>query len=245
MILVISDNPFRQPLRRKNVTFKTTVRLANADGKDGGGNTDFAINDEYLWIAFDFSVPLAWIREVEPLGPGFVVTWENPLENGQESAAFCILKSGWGYNTKKRDELMGRVRDAFSKAAARPVPQKIAVVEMRPGCQKCGDDHPYVFDFEWFTCFLVHFINKSDRRVLCARHGASRLRLATLYNTIFGNLGLGVFVSPVISWRNIRGVRAAGAISAPEAAIWMALASWPYLLIAWMLGWVVWFVIKF
>jgi hypothetical protein len=59
------------------------------------------------------------------------------------------------------------------------------------------------------------------------------------------NAGIGAFVSPVISWRNIRGVRAAGAISAPEATIWMALASWPYLLIAAMLGWVVWFVIKF
>jgi hypothetical protein len=190
-------------------------------------------------------VPLAWIRAVEPLGPGFEIVWENPIENREESAAFCILRSGWGYNTKKRDELMQRVRDAVSRADARPTPQKIAVVEMRAGCQVCGEAHAHTFDFDWFTCFVVHFIAKSDRRVLCARHGASRLRLVTLYNTIVGNLGLGMFVSPVISWRNIRGVRAAGAISAPEAAIWMALASWPYLLIAWMLGWVVWFVIKF
>ena len=190
-------------------------------------------------------MPLAWIREVEPLGPGFVVAWENPIENRMESAAFCILRSGWGYNTKKRDELMHRVRDAVSKADARPVPQKIAVVEMRAGCQVCGEAQARTFDFQWFTCFLMYAISKSDRRVLCSRHGASRLRFVTLYNTIIGNLGLGMFVSPVISWRNIREVRAAAAISAPEAAIWMALASWPYALIAWMLGWVVWFVIKF
>lgn len=41
---MLSDNPFRQPLRRKEVLFKTYVRQANAEGKDAGGNTDFAIN---------------------------------------------------------------------------------------------------------------------------------------------------------------------------------------------------------
>jgi len=225
--------------------FKTTVRIADERGKDAGGNTDFAFGDEYLWISFDFSVPLAWIREVEPLGPGFEIVWENPIENREESAAFCILRTGWGYNTKKRDELMQRVRDAVSKADARPMPQKIAVAEMRAGCQVCGEAQTRTFDFQWFTSFMVITISKPDRRVLCSRHAATRTRLVTLYNTILGNLGFGAFVSPVISWRNIRDVRAAGAISAPEAAIWMALASWPYLLIAAMLGWVVWFVIKF
>ena len=221
------------------------MRIANDAGKDAGGNTDFAIGNEYLWIAFDFSVPLAWITSVQPLGPGFEVAWRNPLENREECAAFCILRSGWGYNTKKRDELMQRVRDAVSKADARPMPEKVAIVEHHAGCQKCGDPKPHVIDYQWFTCWIGWFISKSDRRVLCARHAASRLRFATLYNSIFGNIGFGAFVSPVISWRNIRGVRATGAISAPEAALWMALASWPYAVIVVMLAWVVHFVITF
>ena len=41
--------PFRRRLRRKDVSFKTTVRGANADGKDNdSGNTDFALNDDQL-----------------------------------------------------------------------------------------------------------------------------------------------------------------------------------------------------
>ena len=60
-----------------------------------------------------------------------------------------------------------------------------------------------------------------------------------------GNLGFGAFMSPIISLSNIRQVRTAGAMTLPETLIWMTLISWPYLLIATMLGWVIWFVIKF
>jgi len=190
-------------------------------------------------------VPLAWIREVEPLGPGFVIAWDNPVENQLESAAFCVLKTGWGYNTKKRDDLVRLVREAVSKAEARPVPQKITAVENTAACQVCGEINPRSFDFQWFTSFMVFSISKPDRRILCSRHAASRLRIVTLYNTTVGNLGLGAFVSPVISFHNIQQVRAAGAVTLPETVIWMTLMSWPYLLIATMLGWVIWFVIKF
>jgi len=57
---------------------------------------------------------------------------------------------------------------------------------------------------------------------LCLAHGARRVRLITTYNLLFGNLGFGVFASPVISFRNIRGARALGAIGPLEAGIWFA-----------------------
>lgn len=240
-----SDNPFRQPLRRKEVLIKTQVRQANAEGKDAGGNTDFAISNEYLWIAFYFSVPLAWIREVEPLGPGFVVAWENPLENREESAAFCILKTGWGYNTKKRDELVRRLRDAVARAGAAPVPVQIAAAPSTTSCQLCGELNPRVFDFSWFTSFMVFSISKPDRRVLCSPHAASRLRAVTVYNLIIGNLGFGMFVSPIVSLGNILQVRRAGAITWPEAAFWTVLVFWPYVLLATLVGWSIWYAVTF
>ncbi|HYM60405.1 MAG TPA: hypothetical protein VEZ11_05885 [Thermoanaerobaculia bacterium] len=240
-----SDNPFRQPLRRKDVLFKTTVRQANADGKDAGGNTDFAISNDYLWIAFYFSVPLAWIRDIEPLGPGFVVTWENRLENREESAAFCILRSGWGYNTKKRDDLVRRLRDAAGKAGAGPVSAQIAAAPGMTTCQLCGALSPRVFDFSWFTSFLAFAISIPDRRVLCLPHAASRLRAVTVYNLIIGNLGFGMFVSPIVSLGNILQVRRTGAITKPETAFWTALVFWPYLLMATLVGWSIWYAITF
>jgi hypothetical protein len=95
------DNPFRQPLRRANVHFKTVIREANNDGKDAGGNTDFAIGKDYLWIAFYFSVPLAWITSVRPLGPGFLIAWRDPIAKREEFATFCILRQA-GATTRKK-----------------------------------------------------------------------------------------------------------------------------------------------
>lgn len=240
----MADNPFRQPLRRKNALYKTYVRNALANGKDAGSNTNFAIGKDYLWIAFDFSVPLAWIREVAPLGPGFVVTWDNPIERREESAAFCILRTGWGYNTKKRDDLVRRVREAVSQTTFRPTPETVAVAATASSCQVCPSRDPRVFDFQWFTSFLVYSINKPDRRVLCLEHGASRFRMVTAYNLVAGNLGVGALVSPVISIRNIRHTRGSGAISRPEAVVWTTLALWPYLILGWLIAGSLWAVIR-
>jgi hypothetical protein len=240
-----ADNPFRQPLRRRNVHYKTYVREATAEGKDAGSNTDFAIGDDYLWIAFDFSIPLAWITQVEPLGPGFLVAWNNPISKQEEWASFCILRTGWGYNRKKRDDLVRRVREAVANAEARPVLPQITKAETVPGCQRCGDLNPQVFDFTWFTCFLAYFISKPDRRLLCRRHGAQRLRMITAYNLVFGNLGLGVFASPMINFRNIRAARQAGAIGGFEAGVWMAVSFWPYALIAAAVTRSLWFAFTF
>jgi hypothetical protein len=236
----VSDNPFRQPLRRRNTNFKTYARQADHRGKDAGGNTDFAIGDDYLWIAFDFSVPLAWIRTVEPLGPGFLIAWDNPIQKSEEWAAFCFLRTGWGYNTKKRDDVMGRVRDAVAKAAHRPLAREVSVAETVPACQTCAAPDPKVFDYTWYTCFLAYAIAKSDRRLLCRPHAATRLRMVSVYNLLLGNLGWGVFVSPVFSYRNIRSAREGGAIEAFEAHAWTLVAAVPWGLLAWLVGWSLW-----
>ena len=240
-----NENPYRQFLRRKNVHFKTTVRQANASGKDAGGNTDFAIGDDYLWIAFDFSIPLAWITEVAPVGPGFYVAWQDPISKREEAATFCILRTGWGYNDKRRDELVARVRDAMRTVTAKPRVVEITTAETLPKCQRCGELNPQVFDFTWFTNFLSYSISKPDRRVLCLPHGAQRVRLITAYNLLFGNLGFGIFVSPVISFRNIRGARALGAIGEIEAGLWTAIAFLPYAALATAVGWSLWFAFTF
>lgn len=240
-----SENPFRQPLRRRNVHFKTVVRHADGRGKDAGGNTDFAIGSDYLWIAFDFSVPLEWITQVEPRGPGFLVTWENPIERSEESAAFCILRTGFGYNTKRRDDLVRRVREAVANATTAPLVREVSIAQTMPSCENCGELRPKVFDFTWFTSFLTYSIAKPDRRVLCRTHGASRLRAVITYNLILGNLGFGVFVSPVINLRNIRAGRQSGAIEPSEAGIWTILVFWPYALLVTMVGSSIWSVVKY
>jgi hypothetical protein len=240
-----TDNPFRQRLRRADVSFKTWLREADARGRDAGGNTDFAVGRDYLWIAFDFSVPLRWIQNVGPVGPGFTVVWRNAITGSEEQAFFCVLRTGWGYNTKKRDKVVALVREAISKSSALPPQRTVTAAEVLPSCEKCGELSPEVYDLSWFTSVIMYAIRKSDRRVLCRSHGAVRVRIVTVYNLTFGNLGIGLLASPVISYRNINAGKQNGAIGRVEAAVWMVLVTWPYLLVAAALASVVRFVVTF
>ena len=239
------SNPFRRPLRRKDVSFKTTVRGANAQGKDDdSGNTDFALNDEYLWTSYDFSVPLAWIKDVRDVGPGFMVSWNNPIENVNEAAVFCV-RTFFGYNRKKRDDLVRRVREAAARAHQRPQPVPVAAAVAIPRCQACGATSPHQYDFTWMFS-VVHFVlTKPDRRLLCPPHARWRARQVFASNLILANLGFGFFVSPIFAIANRLEARKGDALGRFEAALWVTLAFFPYALIAWMLGWVVWYVVKF
>lgn len=234
-----SPNPFRQTLRRRDATYKTYARNGNEHGKDGGSNTDFAIGNDYLWIRFDLSIPLVWITAVEQFGPGFLVAWQNPTDHTEECASFCFLRTGWGYNVKKRDEVLRRLREAVAKAATRPRLAEVSRAETDPACQRCADPNARTIDFTWFSCFLAYSISKSDRRLLCPSCTSSRLRLVTIYNLLIGNLGWGIFASPMISFRNITAARAFASMHLLERWAWI-LAFLPYAVLAWMAGWSLW-----
>jgi hypothetical protein len=241
-----APNPFRRRLRRNDVTFRTVVRGANADGKDSGsGNTDFALNDDYLWISYDFSIPLAWITAIEDLGPGFVVGWSNPIDGTEEAAAFCVLRSGFGYNRKRRDELVRRVHEAAERARNRPQPVVAAAAAAIPRCQACGAASPHLYDFQWMFSVGPAIFSKPDRRLLCPPHARWRARLLFASSLITSNLGFGFFISPIINLANVKEARKGDALGKFEAFLWATLAFFPYALIAWMLGWVVWYVIHF
>ena len=240
-----ASNPFRRHLRRKDVSFKTTVRGANSEGKDNNsGNTDFALNEDYLWISYDFSVPLAWITDVGDLGPGFMVGWSNPIERVEEAAAFCV-RTFFGYNRKRRDDLVRRVREAAERAHQRPQPAIAAAAATIPRCQVCSATSPHQYDFEWMFSVGHLLLSKPDRRLLCPKHAGWRARLLFASNLITANLGFGFFISPIINLRNVQVARKGHALNRFEAALWITLGFFPYALIAWMLGWVVWYVIHF
>lgn len=242
---VAASNPFRRRLRRKDVTFKTKVRGANNQGKDNdSGNTDFALNDDYLWISYDFSIPLAWITGVAAVGPGFMVSWNNPIEGVEEAAVFCV-RTFFGYNRKRRDDLVRRVLEACERAHERPQPAVAAAAATIPRCQSCGVTSPHQYDFQWMFSVGHLLLSKPDRRLLCPPHARWRARAVFASNLITSNLGFGFFISPIINLANVKEARKAGALGRIEAALWITLGFFPYGLIAWMLAWVVWYVIHF
>lgn len=238
-------NPFRRPLRRKEVTFKTTVWQANAEGKDNStGKTDFALNDEYLWTSYDFSVPLAWITAVQTLGPGFLVAWKNPLDHTEEASAFCV-RTMFGYNRKRRDQLVERVEQAVAQAKKRPAPVAAATTVAIPRCQVCSATDSRLYDFEWMISVVALMLNKPDRRLLCLRHAKWRARRVLLSNLVTSNLGFGAFISPIVNLRNIQEAQKGPALASVEARLWMAIGFAPYAVFAYLVGWAIWYAIHF
>jgi hypothetical protein len=238
-------NPFRHPLRRKEANFKTSVWQANEEGKDSSaGKTDFAVGDEYVWLAFDFSVPLRWVTAVEERGPGFLVAWENPINHTDEAATFCV-RTMFGYDRKRRDEIVKLVNGAVVKAKSLPQPQVVAAAETTPRCEVCGARNPGFYEFQWMTSVAAFLISKPDRRVLCPHHAKWRTRRVCLTNLITSNLGFGAFVSPIVNFANVREGQKRGGVRRPEAYVWIVLGSGPYIVLATLVGWAIWFAITF
>jgi hypothetical protein len=232
----MTTNPFRQPLRRGEVDFETTVYQADAKGKESSaGKTAFAINSEYLWIATDFSVPLAWIEGALPLGPGFVVTWQNQL-NGQRERATLCARQLFGYNLKTRDELVMRVNTARRAAKNRPAPSVVTSAAVSRNCERCGALNAQTQDFIYVVTFLLLFVSKPDRRVVCAHHARILSALNALSNLVLGSLGIAVFFAPLFTIGTTRRLRFMRVLSPGAAYATMFVAIVPYLLI---LGYIV------
>jgi hypothetical protein len=233
-----TTNPFRQPLRRGEVDFQTTVYPATAKGKDSssGSKNTFAINNEYLWIASDFSVPLAWIEGAQPLGPGFVVTWKNQLNGQREHATLCARRL-FGYNLKTRDELVIRVNDARRAAKNRPAPSVVASAVASRNCERCGALNAQTHDFVYVVTFLLLFVSKPDRRVVCAHHARVLSALNALSNLVLGSLGIAVIFSPLATLATTRRLKFMRVLSPGAAYATMFVAVVPYLLILAYIAW--------
>jgi hypothetical protein len=228
-----TSNPFRQPLRG-DVDFRAKVYNADANGKDrsNGHSTDFALNSEYLWIAKDFSVPLAWIDGVKPLGPGFAVTWQNPLNGKREFAALCARRL-FGYDLKRRDELVARANAARATAKSRPAPVVVASAAAMQRCERCSAPNAITCDYVYVITFLLLFVSKPDRRIFCAHHARVFAALNALSNLILGSLGIAIIFSPLATIGTTRRLRHQRVLSPGAANATIAVALLPYLLVIW------------
>jgi len=227
-----TTNPFRQPLRRGEVDFRTSVYIANAKGKDvsNGSKLAFALNSEYLWIGSDFSVPLAWIEGAQPLGPGFVVIWQNQLNGRREQMALCARRL-FGYNLKTRDELVMRVNNARRTAKSRPAPSVVASSVASNRCERCGAPNAQTQDYVYVVTFLLLFVTKPDRRVVCSHHARVLCVLNALFNLVLGSLGIAVIFAPFATLTTTLRLKLMRVLSPGAAYATMFVAIVPWLLI--------------
>lgn len=207
--------------------------MANEKGKDSSaGKTDLALNDDYLWLSYDFSVPLAWVTAVEPLGPGFLVAWRNELSDEDEGGIFCIRKM-FGYNTAARDALVERIERARAAAEHRPKPMVVASAAVMQTCERCGSTSPTVYDFDWVFTVIQFLIKKPDRRTLCPGHARLRFLKLLVSNLTLGVPGIGILASPIASFAAAKQLRRSGALGIVSFPVAAVLAFLPYGLVVW------------
>lgn len=229
-----TSNPFRQPLRRGEVDFHVTVHHADATGKDrsSGSATDFAINRDYLWIASDFSVPLAWIESAAPVGPGFAVIWQSPLTGKRERATLCARRL-FGYNLKQRDELVARINAARVEAKKRPAPVVVASAAVTQVCERCGAPNAITCDYVYVVTFLLLFVSKPDRRIFCPHHARIFSALNAAANFVLGSLRIAIIFAPMATVATTRRLKYQRVLSPAAAYATITFALMPYLLVLW------------
>ncbi len=228
------SNPFRQPLpRKKDVLFKERLWNATPEGKDAStGDLKAVANHEYLWLGRSISIPLAWIREVTPTGPGLTIVWSNEIESELEGASFCI-RSFFGYNKKKRDRFIETIADLADRASHADAPAAVQESENAPTCQVCGAQGKQ-YDFRRVINVLIYWAARKDRAVLCRAHARRRLHLNLLFNSLLGVWGLpGIFATPVTNVMESKQPRREGIISLAAVCGYFFLSCFPFTALVW------------
>lgn len=214
------ENVFRDPLPHAGIEIKQRVWNATVAGKDNSrGDLTLTATKEKLWISNVASIPLAWFTSFEPVGPGFRIIWLNKVSAKEESATFCI-RTFFGYDTVRRDQLLQRLSDLAARARERNSTPLCSTVTGAV-CEQCGVSAVLV-DLPKITNFLVYWIRRTDRRILCVSHARSAIRANAIRNTLMGTVGIpGVFATPRVVWQT------AAPLSRQERLTWAFIAALP------------------
>ena len=220
---------FKQAKPKENVFFKGLIWDADETGKKKrlASPVRIAVGPEYIWLESGWSIPLNWHLRLDPLGPGFRLTWVNPLATRADAAGeaddgpreqhidFC-LRGFVGYSAKKSRLFQQRLQEA---------------VRLFPGqtrdpdsCQVCGVRPAYLFTFTSGFSFIHYSGSQRAEYALCRPHGRERFQRIYRRNywaMLLGPLG---WVGG-INRSNCRVALAAGAIS-PRRCRWLILATY-------------------
>ncbi|MGA1794414.1 MAG: hypothetical protein ACMUIL_01030 [bacterium] len=233
----MTSNPFRQPIPKQGIILRLRVWTATNEGKDDTRtNFYFLATNEYLWFGRDLSVPLAWVSEVGPVGPGFHIKWKNPI-NGTTEQAFLCVRTLLGYNKRRRDEIVSMLQEFLGGVSASASPVEVqpdptsAVVQADPTlavCEVCGAPQAKQYDLVWFTNIIAYWSFRPDRKVLCPDHARPALRRMLLSNSLLGPIGFpGIFFIPYKTYAISKEAYHSGILTFMDVLFYTALSALP------------------
>ncbi|MGV8039094.1 MAG: hypothetical protein AB2L07_03140 [Thermoanaerobaculaceae bacterium] len=228
----MSTNPFRQPVPKSGVLLTAKLWTANHKGKDDSrASLQIMATSEYVWLGRDLSIPVAWLKGLEAVGPGFRLAWSNPIDQSEEHAFFCI-RTFFGYNTQKRDELLARLGELAAASKANPVPPVVQQTAAVVQCEVCGSPLAEQYNLHWYINVLFYWVSRPDRKLLCRDCASSKVRLMLLSNSLLGSLGFpGAIVGPYTTWVAAQEARRVGLVSLPAGLLLTVMSAAPILAI--------------
>jgi len=189
-------NFFEKPKPKQNIFFNGYLYPADDRGKCLNATRMLVvIGPEYVWLGRELSIPLDWSLRMEVLGPGFALSWINPLNQKQEVMFLCI-RTFFGYDKDKT----GKFRQALETAVGQFKGHSTYVtgqeVSSATACQICGAFPAQIYDFDSTLSFFLSFWIRPKRYLLCPLHGGR-----VFFRTFWINMVLSFF--GVVGWLGV------------------------------------------
>ena len=229
---------FRRPFPHFGTAVRLTVYPADSSGNciDSKGTT-LAVKDGIIWPANNLSLPLTWVENVSPVGPGFSLTWNNEITGKLEIIYYCI-PTMFGYNTKIRDQHLEKLRELIRSARSCDPRPELSAASAIPTCDKCGTTDPMQIDSTRIYCLAHIFVRKSDRRLLCEFHARKHAHAVLISNAFLGSWGpQGIISTPLHVWHDGAVLSKKGVISMPLVITLTLIASVPCIGGSALIGW--------
>lgn len=235
---------FERAKPKEGVVYKGKAWNADAKGKNTTSNYfPLIIGPEYIWLGPTFSIPLDWQVVAEPLGPGFKLIWHNVYENKNEAMALCI-RTFFGYDKEKRDEIVRLVNQASKTRASVVTPETASTVSVTASqCEACGATGARLYDYHTVMSYFFSYSCKMRRHVLCTNHGRSKMLRYFIGNILLGSWGF----SGLFGLDNLANCKMAyrnGAISKGQATIYSVLTFMPLFLLLSLIAFSIYSAIK-
>ncbi|MCP4155172.1 MAG: hypothetical protein GY757_46030 [bacterium] len=232
-----TQNPFERKKPKQDVYFRGRVWYADEKGKDEGNTPlPIVIGPEYIWFSRDFSIPLAWVTNVQAQGSGFYLEWKNELNGESEGNIFCV-RTFFGYNTEKRDEIIEAVREARQHCLSMGQTAETAAAIPKV-CEKCQAEDAGLYDFLRVFSYAFNYSVTTKRIVLCKRHGGSAFFKYYFLNLFFGFFGIWGVIG-YGNWNNAKMLYQNQAITSGRLLFYKSLALLPLALLLTLIMWAI------
>lgn len=185
------ENIFEKEKPKTDIFFRGRVWNADRHGKcTGDGDYTMIVGSEYIWFSVYKTIPLYWVTEVEPVGPGFQITWKNDVNGEIIKNTFCIRKLFF-HDEEKRDRIIQAIKLAKERAEQTGAQRRDA---SKLVCFECGSTDIDVYNFIKVSSIAFYAERQIDRILLCRKHALPVFKYIFFSNIILSFLGLMPFL---------------------------------------------------